>query len=101
LQVAYLNMKSEQTFKAHRHIPRPRAIEKTQETWIVVRGSVTVIYYDLDDSLLGQRTLSPGDLTITLEGGHNYIAHSESTLVVEAKTGPFVGVDADKVPLSA
>ena len=99
LQVAYLGLKDEQTFKAHKHIPRPRTIEQTQETWIVVRGEVEVFYFDLDDTPLGSRILQPGDITITLAGGHNYAGRAESSLVVECKTGPFVGVEADKVLL--
>lgn len=96
LQVAYLNLEKDQTFKPHKHLPRERSISRTQESWIVIRGIVDVIYYDLDDSILDALTLHPGDLTITLMGGHNYVSRTNDTLVVECKTGPFIGVNADK-----
>lgn len=96
LQVAVMKLKNGQTFQAHRHIPRSREIARTQETWAIVHGIVRATYYDVDNSLIGHRVLNAGDVTVTLEGGHNYQAFTEGTLVVETKTGPFVGAEQDK-----
>ena len=102
LQVSCLKLMNEQTFKPHKHIPRPREIPITQECWIVVMGIVRVTYYDTDDTIIGYRTLNPGDVSITLEGaGHTYKAFTTPTFVYECKTGPFVGVEADKVLIGA
>lgn len=40
--------------------------------------------------------LKPGDCSITLYGGHNYVSLEEHTLVYEYKTGPYLGQEKDK-----
>lgn len=97
LQVAALKLQNKTTFKAHYHIPRVREIPITQECWVVVFGIVRVSYYDIDQSLIGHRVLNAGDVTITLAGGHTYEGCTANTRVVEVKTGPFLGAEADKV----
>ena len=96
LQVACFRLPAGKTLRAHEHIPRPRTIERTQETWIVVSGRVRATYYDIDGLELDKATLGAGDCSITFEGGHNYLALEDGTEVVECKTGPFVGVEQDK-----
>ena len=41
--------------------------------------------------------LGPGDVSITLYGGHNYEILEENTRVLEYKTGPYYGQTEDKV----
>jgi len=101
LQVAFLRLKNEQTFKPHIHKERPREIPRTQESWIIMRGIVGATYYDTDGSFLCRKTLQAGDCTITFAGGHNYRAYTSNTRVFETKLGPFVGVDVDKEFISA
>ena len=96
LQVAYLKLLNEQTFRPHKHVERRREIPRTQESWIVVRGIVQVVYYDIDNSLIGRRTLNAGDATVTFAGGHTYKSYSTGSRVYEIKTGPYVGTEADK-----
>jgi hypothetical protein len=97
LQVAMIKMKNGQTFHPHKHIPRSRQIARTQEAWAIIHGVVRVTYYDTNDAILDHRVLNAGDVTVTLEGGHNYQSFTEGALVVECKTGPFIGVAEDKV----
>jgi len=97
LQMAALKMDKGKTFKAHKHIYKNG--EKTviaQESWVVLRGSVKVFFYDLDDKLLATEILKQGDCSITCEGGHNYESQEDNTLVYEYKTGPYQGVEMDK-----
>ncbi len=96
LQLAYIKPVSGQMYRAHKHLPRPREVQITQECWVVIRGIVQVTYYDLDDSEICKRVLNLGDSTITFAGGHSYRSCSETTLVAEVKLGPFVGVEKDK-----
>lgn len=97
LQVAAFNLPLRGTFKPHWHIPRPREIPYTQETWIVVSGTIRVTYYDLEGGYLDKALLFPGDCSITLLGGHNYEGADErGSLIYEVKTGPFIGVSEDK-----
>ena len=98
LQVAAIQMNEGKTFKPHRHIWKDG--EKSviaQESWVVISGSVKVILYDLDNSVLAEELLSQGDLSMTFEGGHNYIATSPKTFVYEFKTGPYHGIEMDKI----
>ena len=63
-------------------------------------GSVKCIFYDLDDTLLVEPILYPGDASFTLEGGHNYEILEDDTLVYEYKTGPYEGQALDKTFLN-
>ena len=97
LQVAAIQMNAGKTFKPHRHIFKEGEKEIiVQESWVVISGSVKVTLYDLDNSTLTEEQLTPGDLSITFEGGHNYLATQANTFVYEFKTGPYRGIDMDK-----
>ena len=97
LQLATLKMNSGQTFKAHKHIILEKQTNIAQESWIVVRGSVKCIFYDLDDSIISEPVLFPGDCSMTFRGGHNYLILEDNTIVYEYKTGPYLGQEFDKV----
>jgi len=97
LQLATLQMQKGQTFKAHKHIYKngpPNII--AQESWVVIRGRVKVFFYDLDDTLVEEHILYPGDCSVTFRGGHNYEILENDTIVYEYKTGPYHGIEMDK-----
>ena len=98
IQCSILNMEKDKTFKPHKHIWKERTRNViAQESWIVIQGSVKCIFYDLDDTIIAEPILKPGDASFTLEGGHNYFILEENTLVYEYKTGPYEGQHLDKV----
>jgi cupin fold WbuC family metalloprotein len=95
-------MENGKTFKPHKHIWKERTRNViAQESWVIIRGSVEVIFYDLDDTVLEKFVLNEGDASFTLEGGHNYKILEEDTLVYEYKTGPYEGQSLDKVFLES
>jgi len=96
LQVAYMKLKKNQTFKAHKHINFDRNMPRAQESWVVIKGRVRIFYYDLNDELITSREMIEGGCTITYMGGHNYEALEEGTIVYEFKTGPYLGLEKDK-----
>lgn len=100
LQLATLKMKAGQTFKAHKHIVLEKTTNIAQESWIVVKGSVKCIFYDLDDTIIAEPVLKPGDCSMTFRGGHNYLILEDDTIVYEYKTGPYLGQEFDKVFLN-
>ena len=53
--------------------------------------------YDLNDKLIGTEIINQGDCSMTFEGGHTYEILEENTVVYEYKTGPYTGVENDKV----
>ena len=52
--------------------------------------------YDIDDKLLDEQILFPGDCSMTFEGGHTYTMLEDETIVYEYKTGPYEGQKLDK-----
>jgi hypothetical protein len=97
LQLASLKMKKGQTFKAHKHIQHEKITNIAQESWLVIKGSVKCMFYDLNDELLAEPVLYPGDCSMTFRGGHNYLILEDDTIVYEYKTGPYFGQELDKV----
>ena len=98
IQVAYIRPKSGHHFKPHYHLMRECFYDTviTQETWIIIAGSIEASYYDENNSLLCRRILSAGDCTVTLGGGHSYKCLEEGTTAYEIKNGPYVGQENDK-----
>jgi hypothetical protein len=98
IQVSALKLEAGKTFRPHKHIwkeaPEPEVL--AQESWCVLEGRVKAHFYDLDDTLLGEYELSAGDISLTFEGGHSYTI-LEDAKVYEYKTGPYQGVEKDKV----
>jgi cupin fold WbuC family metalloprotein len=97
IQCSMLNLENNKTFRPHKHIWKERTRNViAQESWIVIQGSVKCILYDIDDTIIAEPILKPGDASFTLEGGHNYIILEDNTLVYEYKTGPYEGQSFDK-----
>ena len=97
IQCSHLNMEKGKTFRPHKHIFKNRTRDViAQESWIIIQGKVKCIFYDLDDTILVEPILNPGDASFTLEGGHNYEILEDNTLVYEYKTGPYEGQALDK-----
>lgn len=99
IQCSSLIMEKGKTFKPHKHVYKERTYEKqiAQESWIVIRGKVKCIFYDIDDTIISEPILSAGDVSFTLIGGHNYEILEDNTIVYEYKTGPYEGQKNDKV----
>jgi len=97
LQLASLRIGEGKTFKPHKHIYKKGEEEViAQESWVVIRGGVDAILYDLDDSIVEVVHLHEGDCSMTFRGGHNYLSTEDNTIVYEYKTGPYRGVKNDK-----
>jgi hypothetical protein len=97
IQCSILNLENNKTFKPHKHIWKERTRNViAQESWIVIQGSVKCILYDIDNTIIAEPILKPGDASFTLEGGHNYLILEDNTLVYEYKTGPYEGQSFDK-----
>lgn len=96
LQVASLKMAKGTTFKPHKHIFHEKITNIAQESWMVFKGSVKCIFYDLDDVIIAEPILYAGDISMTFRGGHNYLIMEDDTIVYEYKTGPYLGIEFDK-----
>ena len=96
LQLAILKMQKGKTFKPHKHIIKEKTTNIAQESWIVIKGSVKCIFYDIDDNIIEEIMLEKNDLSMTFRGGHNYEILENDTIVYEFKTGPYLGIEFDK-----
>ena len=97
IQCALLNMEEGKTFKPHKHIWKNRTRDViAQESWVVIQGKVKCTFFDIDDTIIAEPILEPGDASFTLEGGHTYTILKDDTLVYEYKTGPYEGQKLDK-----
>jgi cupin fold WbuC family metalloprotein len=99
LQLATLRMDKGKTFKPHQHIWKKTPVQQiiAQESWVVIKGSVEVSFYDIDGTLLEKQIIRTGDCSMTFEGGHTYTILEDDTVVYEYKTGPYTGQKDDKV----
>tara|TARA_Y100001963_G_C6516298_1_gene324467 strand:+ start:211 stop:618 length:408 start_codon:yes stop_codon:yes gene_type:complete len=98
IQCATLKMEKDKTFDPHKHITKDRHYPEqiAQESWVVIKGSVKCILYDIDDKIIAEPILKAGDASFTLYGGHTYVILEDDTLVYEYKTGPYEGQNLDK-----
>ena len=99
IQCATLKMKKGKTFEPHKHITKDRHHPEqiAQESWVIIKGKVKCIFYDLDDTIISTPILVAGDTSFTLYGGHTYEILEDDTIVYEYKTGPYEGIELDKV----
>jgi hypothetical protein len=98
IQCATMKLPKGKTFKPHKHFERER-FEKSyipQESWLILKGSVKCIFYDIDDTIIANPILKEGDASFTFHGGHNYEILEDDTIVYEYKTGPYDGIENDK-----
>lgn len=98
IQCATLRMERGKTFPPHKHITKDRHHPKqiAQESWVVIKGRVKCILYDIDDTIISTPILGAGDASFTLYGGHTYEILEDDTIVYEYKTGPYEGQSLDK-----
>jgi cupin fold WbuC family metalloprotein len=91
-------MEKGKTFPPHKHITKDRHYEAqiAQESWVVIKGSVKCIFFDIDDTIIATPILEAGDASFTLYGGHTYEILEDDTIVYEYKTGPYEGQALDK-----
>jgi len=99
IQCAALKMNKGKTFKPHKHIVNEITDKDriAQESWVVLRGKVKCVFYDIDDNIIAEPILEEGDCSFTLRGGHTYLILEDNTKVLEMKTGKYLGQKFDKI----
>ena len=96
LQFSVLRYKFGKVFQNHVHKQRSRNIERTQESWIVMKGVVRVFIFDENKKLIHEKIMLAGQYVICYRGGHGYEILEDDTIVIENKLGDFIGVEEDK-----
>ncbi len=96
LQCAALKLQKATMFRSHQHVwHRTNNDRIAQESWVCIKGSVKVFLYDLNRLLVHTDIIQAGEISMTFEGGHNYLL-IEDSIVYEFKTGPYLGQEFDK-----
>ena len=97
MQLCYLNLNKDKKFLPHKHFWKRNKQKKriVQESWTLIKGSAKVTFYDLNDKFLTSKTLKPGDISITFEGGHKLEILKNNTVIYEHKNGPYEGQKKD------
>lgn len=97
LQLSSLKLQAGKTFKPHKHIIKDGPSRTlAQESWVVIKGKVKCIFYDIDDTVIAEPVLNAGDCSMTFNGGHNYEILEDDSIIYEYKTGPYLGQEKDK-----
>lgn len=96
LQFSVLKYKKGKLFQNHVHKLRSRVIKRTQESWVVLKGSVKVFVFDENKKMIHRQIMTAGQFVICYMGGHGYEILADDTIVIENKLGDFVGVEEDK-----
>lgn len=98
IQCSALRMNAGKTFRPHKHNTHKITDNDriAQESWHVIVGRVRCVFYDIDDTVIATPILYRGDTSFTLRGGHTYRVLSEPCLVLEYKTGKYLGQKHDK-----
>lgn len=100
LQIGAFALTPGEHIPAHKHVWKEGGKTITQESWIVIRGSIKVVFYDIDDTAIGEDILYPGDCFVTYYGGHSLTSIEPGTIFYEIKTGPYLGRENDKVDIN-
>lgn len=96
LQLAVKKLNIGDNVAPHKHNPIERYTIGTQESWIVLQGSVQANVFDIDGSFMESVVLNDGDIIIFFSGGHELITIKNDTLFCEIKNGPYYGTSSDK-----
>ena len=96
LQFSALRYKKGKALQDHVHRHRLRIVERTQESWVVLKGKARVRVFTETKRLIHEQIIAAGQFFISYRGGHGYEILEDETIVVENKLGDFVGVEADK-----
>jgi hypothetical protein len=97
IQVGSWWYQKDKNLAKHKHNLVPRESNITQEMVYVKSGSMSAKIFDQKMNFVDEIILKEGDMAIMVYGGHGYKILEDNTKIIEAKNGPFVSVEVDKV----
>ncbi len=69
----------------------------THKLLLVYRGALRVDLYDVRRQHVEGRTLLPGQFVICYGAGHRFEVLADDSVILEVKSGPFLGDELDRV----
>lgn len=89
VQIASIFKNEKYEIKPHIHNENHRYTQRTQEVWVLIKGKITIDFFDIDNSFLISDFLNPGDVSILYNGGHAFKNKSNEMILYEIKNGPY------------
>lgn len=103
IQASRMCYNKDKTFRAHKHLLRPRLNNYTQECLIVYQGSIQVNVYSAGIENLREHltelVAKAGDIIILYRGYHDLKVLEDNSIFFEIKNGEFTSVEEDKTYL--
>lgn len=97
IQLSLRNLEFGLIVKAHRHPKKKKFSENPIEAWMVFSGTIAASIFENDGTEVCRIELEPFDLAIFYSGGHALEVIEGPATMLEIKTGPYEGVENDKV----
>ena len=87
LQSCKMKFPKNHIIKRHKHVKKDiKHLKKfSQESILIVKGSIELDLYDLDNSMIESISLSAGDLYILYRGSYKFISNNKNTLLYKIK----------------
>lgn len=92
LQLGFVAHPTGGTIAPHLHRPLRRELTGTPELLLVRKGRCQLDLYDDGRNLVTTRELRRGDVLLLVSGAHGFHMQ-EDTVFLEAKQGPYLGLD--------
>jgi hypothetical protein len=96
LQVSARKLNGDVFVKAHKHKSILRQITITQEAWVIIKGKIRAMIYDIDKNFLQEVIITDGGCIVLYNGGHSLTPLEDNTIFYEIKNGPYYGYEYDK-----
>lgn len=97
VQLSLRNLEAGLNVKAHKHPPKSKFSNDLIEAWMVFSGSICATIYESSGFEICKVQLMPLDLAIFYSGGHALDVMEGPATMLEIKTGPYEGVENDKI----
>jgi hypothetical protein len=97
VQLSLRNLELGLKVKAHSHLDKKKFSQNPIEAWMVFSGSISAKIFENDGTQAHEAILKPFDLAIFYSGGHSLEVLEGPATMLEIKTGPYEGVENDKV----
>ncbi len=97
IQTGFWNYNSGKVLAKHYHLEATRQVKQTHEVIHVLSGRIKVEVYQKTGDLVETVEITTGDTMILLDCGHGYEILEDGTRVLEVKSGPYPGAEADRI----
>jgi len=97
IQTGFWNYNSGKVLAKHYHLRATRQVKQTHEVIHVLSGRIKVEVYHNTGDLVETVEITAGDTMILLDCGHGYEILEDGTKVLEVKSGPYLGAEADRI----